>query len=117
MVNSGNQLVLASHGLLQDWCEIPQHWFIYQKSNRVNHSVINGVINGFNIYKYIYIYIYTYIYIYIYIYTYIYICMYVYIISIRIYMCFKHISHGTLPYSCLEISIDRAPGPPHQAPQ
>ena len=49
LVNSGNQLVLASHALLQDWCEIPQHWFIYQKSNRVNHGVIDDVINGFKI--------------------------------------------------------------------
>ena len=47
MVNSGNQLVSASHGLLQDWYEIPQHWFIYQQSNSVNHGVNNGVINGF----------------------------------------------------------------------
>ena len=47
MVNSGNQLVSASQGLLQDWSEIPQHWFIYQKSNSVNHGVNDGVINGF----------------------------------------------------------------------
>ena len=47
MVNSGNQLVSASHGLLQDWCEIPQHWFIYQKSNSVNDGVNDGVIIGF----------------------------------------------------------------------
>ena len=46
MVNSGNQLVSASHGLHQDWFEIPQHWFMYKKSNRVNHSVINKLKNS-----------------------------------------------------------------------
>ena len=51
MVNSGNQLVSDSHGLLQDWCEIPQHWFIYQKSNSVNHGVNDGVINGSHVHR------------------------------------------------------------------
>ena len=48
MVNSGNQLVSASHGLLQDWCLIC-------------------------IYMYIYIYIYIYIHIHIHIHTHIHI--------------------------------------------